>query len=334
MFDKYHFTPPTGKRAKPPLAKRTRSNSSPNNMSDTDMDDSQTRRHSPLPDEPPSVSFEVSLVNWLSCLDIFGGVGTSRPSGQNGFRAASSEHQTRPYSRTREGTTDPYAERDTDLDRHKAPQRATRMQLTYKGVGHPMVLELEQEPNVVTSCSLSTYESTFLTNLVFDPDQMVAQVIVGSELMHSAFSEIDQSCKKLSILMTSSHPRARSNKASYRPNVLRFRALSDSGSSEMEFPASISSSDPTGAIEKFIARPESSEQWYDFPLLSRTMTVLRNSIKTSIRMDEAGLLSYQFMMPKYKKAGPAAAHAPDTSAEQDAYCEFLCCPLDTSTMIN
>lgn len=211
-------------------------------------------------------------------------------------------------------------------------QRATRMQLSYEGVGHPLVLELEQEPNVVTKCSISTYDPSFLTDLVFDPDNMVAQVIVGSELMHSAFSEVDPSCKKLSILMTSPHPRSRAGSANHRPNVLRFKALSDSGSSEMEFPASISSSDPTGVIEKFIARPESSEQWYDFTLLSRTMTVLRSSIKTSIRMDESGLLSYQFMMPKYKKAAAGAAQTAD-SAEQDAYCEFLCCPLDTSTMV-
>ncbi len=50
--------------------------------------------------------------------------------------------------------------------------------------------------------------------------------------------------------------------------MLKFRAISDSGSSEMEFPASLSSSDPTGVIEKFVALPGSSEQWYDFTLLS------------------------------------------------------------------
>ncbi len=77
------------------------------------------------------------------------------------------------------------------------------MRLSYQGQGHPLVLELEQEVNVLTRCSISTYEPSFLTDMIFDPRNMVAQVIVGSELLQSAFSEIDATCKKLSILMTS-----------------------------------------------------------------------------------------------------------------------------------
>jgi len=176
--------------------------------------------------------------------------------------------------------------------------------------------------------------------MIFDPQHMVAQVIVESELLQSAFSEIDTSCKKLSILMTSPHSTNAYEEEEYvdsssttrgankrKPaSMLRFKAISDTGSSEMEFPASLSSTDPTGVIEKFVALPGSSEQWYDFTLLSRTMTVLRSSIKTSLRMDEAGLISFQFMMPKYRRtAAPAAPGAGQAvlEDEQDAFCEFL-----------
>lgn len=215
------------------------------------------------------------------------------------------------------------------------------MKLSYQGHGSPLVLELEQEANVLTRVSISTYEPSFLTDMIFDPRNMVAQVIVGSELMQSAFSEIDATCKKLSILMTSPHSALddgeidESSRAGKAASMLRFKALSDTGSSEMEFPASLSSADPTGVIEKLVALPGSSEQWYDFTLLSRTMTVLRSSIKTSMRMDEAGLISFQFMMPKYRRMAGAGAAAAQGAAEeeQDAFCEFLCCPLDTSTMI-
>ncbi|KAJ1018794.1 hypothetical protein NDA16_004599 [Ustilago loliicola] len=260
----------------------------------------------------------------------------------------------RGYGRTRDGTVDPYGggdrggsvERGFDRNNLSSAAKATRMKLSYQGHGHPLVLELEQEANVLTRCSISTYEPSFLTDMVFDPRNMVAQVIVGSELMQSAFSEIDASCKKLSILITSPHSSlhdddadlndsVRSTRGYSRANsasMLRFKAISDTGSSEMEFPASLSSADPTGVIEKFVALPGSSEQWYDFTLLSRTMTVLRSSIKTSLRMDEAGLISFQFMMPKYRRtavpaaAGAASGPAADQAAledEQDAFCEFL-----------
>ncbi|GAC99178.1 DNA repair exonuclease rad1 [Pseudozyma hubeiensis SY62] len=306
-------------------------------------------------DEPDSVSFEVNLQTWISCLNIFGGVGPSRPHSSSTAYAGSRPDHTgggaqstgRAYPRTRDGTVDPYgADRGTSVERvldrnaFSPTAKATRMRLTYQGHGHPLVLELEQETNVLTRVSISTYEPSFLTDMVFDPHNMVSQIIVGSDLMQSAFAEIDATCKKLSILIASPdfepsrdrhHRIETSTGASGKPStsMLRFRAISDTGSSEMEFPASISSTDPTGVIEKFVALPGSDEQWYDFTLLSRTMTVLRSSIKTSLRMDEAGLISFQFMMPKYRRTvasgaalGSAAAQAAHDE-EQDAFCEFL-----------
>ncbi|KAJ9477874.1 DNA repair exonuclease rad1 [Pseudozyma hubeiensis] len=311
-------------------------------------------QRSTVQDEPDSVSFEVNLQTWISCLNIFGGVGPSRPHANSAAHTGSRPEHTgggaqsagRAYTRTRDGTVDPYGadrgnsvERGLDRNAFSPTAKATRMRLTYQGHGHPLVLELEQETNVLTRVSISTYEPSFLTDMVFDPQNMVAQVIVGSELMQSAFAEIDATCKKLSILIASPqsesshndhHHIGTSTGASTKPStsMLRFKAISDTGSSEMEFPASISSTDPTGVIEKFVALPGSDEQWYDFTLLSRTMTVLRSSIKTSLRMDEAGLISFQFMMPKYRRTASGAAPGSGAAQaahdeEQDAFCEFL-----------
>lgn len=380
MFDSYHFqqpstsTRPSSNPSRPQKrsktvhdASETADAQSPHTSSD--HEDSRTPESSPLPsvprkrasdphhttnadnkDEPASVSFELNLQTWISCLDIFGGVGPSRPHGGSHALPGSRpdvgpSSAGRGHARTRDGTVDPYGadrgasiERGLDRNQPAAATKATRMRLSYQGHGYPLVLELEQEANVLTRCSISTYEPSFLTDMIFDPHNMMAQVIVGSELLQSAFSEIDASCKKLSILMTSpgydqDDPHATSmasRSANKAPptSMLRFRAISDTGSSEMEFPASLSSANPTGVIEKFVALPGSSEQWYDFTLLSRTMTVLRSSIKTSLRMDEAGLISFQFMMPKYRRAvAPSAAGAATGSAaledEQDAFCEFL-----------
>ncbi|CBQ73788.1 exonuclease REC1 [Sporisorium reilianum SRZ2] len=394
MFDSYHFQKPSTNaqastsRTRP--QKRSKTGSKPGRNSDSqspasssESDDDLRSQSTAEPtrkrargaedeaaggmdDEPESVSFEVNLQTWISCLNIFGGVGPSRPHSNTSSHSGSRQDQAgassngRAYHRTRDGTVDPYGadrgasvERGLDRNAFPAATKSTRMRLSYEGHGHPLVLELEQEANVLTRVSISTYEPSFLTDMVFDPHNMVAQVILGSELMQSAFAEIDASCKKLSIFMTSPHSASapddeernetstasRSRDKSISTSMLRFKAISDTGSSEMEFPASLSSADPTGVIEKFVALPGSSEQWYDFTLLSRTMTVLRSSIKTSLRMDEAGLISFQFMMPKYRRA-PVAAGAAGAGAaqavhedEQDAFCEFLCCPLDTSTLI-
>ncbi|EST04885.2 Rad1/Rec1/Rad17 [Kalmanozyma brasiliensis GHG001] len=393
MFDSYHFQKPTRdartgsssqtRARRPPAQKRAKGkgrqddtadpeiSASSSDQEDTqdvtqdargkrqrelDDDDRHAREPGGIEDEPESVSFEVNLQTWISCLNIFGGVGPSRPHGASNGHSGHRPDQAgggggtttggRGYNRTRDGTVDPYGadragsvERGFDRNPFSSTAKATRMKLSYQGHGNPLVLELEQETNVLTRVSISTYEPSFLTDMVFDPRNMVAQVIVGSELMQSAFSEIDATCKKLSILMTSPHSASAYNGSEAETNrtssMLRFKAISDTGSSEMEFPASLSSADPTGVIEKFVALPGSSEQWYDFTLLSRTMTVLRSSIKTSLRMDEAGLISFQFMMPKYRRQAGATTAAGQAALEeeQDAFCEFLCCPLDTSTLI-
>ncbi|PWZ00318.1 Rad1-domain-containing protein [Testicularia cyperi] len=366
MFDTYDFrAPPTAaassrrSRTSSRPSKRARTSSSPpaasgssptqseqSDAGEAEDDDNDDQEHAWK--EPASTSFEVNLQTLLSCLNIFGGVGSARPS-SNSFRGGTATdggggarggYGT--YQRTREATAGLDGAGGAGAERFAFnTPKATRMKLTYQGMGHALVLELEQEANVLTTCSISTYEAGFLTDLVFDPARMVSQVIVGSEVMHSAFSEIDQSCKKLSILVsppTVSHSRSKAGAVDgIKPNMLRFKAISDSGSSEMEYPAGVSSSDPTGVIEKFVALPESQEQWYDFTLLSRTMTVLRSSIKTSIRTDQDGLISFQFMMPKYRKSAGAGAAAGGAAVEdtdeQDAFCEFLCCPLDTQTLI-
>lgn len=204
--------------------------------------------------------------------------------------------------------------------------KATRMKLSYQGIGHALVLELEQEANVVTRCAISTYEASFLTDMAFDASQMVSQVIMPSELLHSALSEVDQSCKRLSVsILPEATPTGQGQRSGARAGLLRFTAPSDVGSSEMEFPATTSSSNPNGVMEKFVALAESSEQWYSFGLISKTLASLRSSIKTSIRIDNAGLISFQFMMPR--RQVPVAGESRAVLTEQDyAFVEFMVSP--------
>jgi len=60
---------------------------------------------------------------------------------------------------------------------------------------------------------------------------------------------------------------------------------------------------------------------YRFSHIAKTLRALQSSTKTSLRIDDEGLLSLQFMMPSPKARGP------DSEGPQ-AFIDFYCLPLD------
>ncbi|GAA6061509.1 hypothetical protein JCM10212_000213 [Sporobolomyces blumeae] len=63
---------------------------------------------------------------------------------------------------------------------------------------------------------------------------------------------------------------------------------------------------------------------YKFSHIQLTKHALANSIKTSIRTDEYGLVSFQFMIP----VGPIGGRGNRMEEGKVAYVEFLCVALD------
>jgi len=58
---------------------------------------------------------------------------------------------------------------------------------------------------------------------------------------------------------------------------------------------------------------------YRFAHISRALRALQSSTKTSLRIDDDGLLSLQFLMPKLKNA---------PGSTKDGFIEFRCLALD------
>ncbi|EPQ25865.1 uncharacterized protein PFL1_06539 [Pseudozyma flocculosa PF-1] len=324
-----------------------------NDDQDNDEDDDD--------DEPPSVSFEVNLQTWLSCLDIFGGAHPSRPhpGGSGGSTGSSLRAATNFGTGGSGGGVSSSFRRHRDRDRaeddgYDTPQgpsaaaqggaaATTSMKLSYEGTGHPLALELWQDPSkastaaaatVKTRCEIATYDATFLTDLSFDPQYLTGQVILPSHVLHTAFGELEHSCSRLGIFVQpppSASQQQQQQQASATTSVrsttapgagkLHLRAVGDTGESEMEFPYTPSTSSSattttsfsnapgaggsslssmttttTTVMEKFLCTSSSRLWWYAFNLVGKVMGCLKSSVKTSLRIDQEGLCSFQFMI--------------------------------------
>jgi len=95
--------------------------------------------------------------------------------------------------------------------------------------------------------------------------------------------------------------------------MLRIQATGTFGSTEMDYP------NDRDVLETFECTRNVIFS-YRFGHISRALRALQSSTKTSLRIDEEGLLSLQFLMPSPK------ARAADGGA--DAFIEFRCLALD------
>ncbi|OBZ75672.1 Cell cycle checkpoint protein RAD1 [Grifola frondosa] len=112
-------------------------------------------------------------------------------------------------------------------------------------------------------------------------------------LLRDALSELDPSSEKLTIIGNPPSPGGRAARASHPHDCGCKRA----GTCECAQSVSFS---------------------YRFSHISRTLRALQSSIKTSLRIDDEGLLSLQFMMPLRAEGWRAS----------EAFIEFRCLPLD------
>ncbi|KAN0059855.1 checkpoint clamp complex protein Rad1 [Thecaphora frezii] len=394
LFDRYEFIPPP-KRPQarssngPRARKRARNDDDPSGTPPSSPSSSPRASQevdelqSDSDDEPPSLSFEVNLQTWLSCLNIFGGANPTRPQTNSAggtvrpatnFSSTSTNTASNSSSAFRGSRERDRARRNEDggdtpqgLSTAAMTGATTAMTLAYKGIGHPLTLQLMQDATVKTRCEIATYEAAFLTDLSFDPQALTGQVILSSDTLHTAFSELEASCSRIGIFVqppTTDAPSSPTSDARMAPARTRqhstasrgklcFKTVGDTGESEMEFPFVPSSSTNLGGgvMEKFLSTEESRMWWYPFGLVGKVLSCLKSSIKTSLRIDQDGLCSLQFMLPlspsspatsyhshgHHAAAAAAAAAARDmriggNTAKEFAFVEVLCVPLDDTLL--
>ncbi|OXB66706.1 hypothetical protein ASZ78_013097 [Callipepla squamata] len=145
-----------------------------------------------------------------------------------------------------------------------SPGTSTALRMCYRGYGYPLMLFLE-EGGVVTVCRINTQEPEDLLDFNFCSTNVINKIILQSEGLREAFSELDMTSEVLQITMS--------------PDKPYFR--------------------------------------YKISLLKPSTKALALSCKVSIRTDNRGFLSLQYMIRN--------------EDGQICFVEYYCCPNEEIT---
>ncbi|KAF7294675.1 hypothetical protein MIND_01004500 [Mycena indigotica] len=272
-----------------------------------------------------NAAFEISLNTLIECLNIFGTAGNNSTAKQGRFTQWKQD-----------GGSDDEVDADEDdnargKDRRRSTAKGidqyfggsgkgTGMRMSYPGSGYPLtLLIMEDSAGPTTTCELTTYEAEPHLELPFVAERTVLKIILKSSWLRDALSEIDSSCEKLTFIGnpppdTAVNGRQRAPLRTSIAPLLRIQASGTFGSTEMEYP------NDREVLESFeCIQPVRFS--YRVAHINRTLRALQSSSKTSLRIDDEGLLSLQFLMP-----APRKPNKPDGSS--DGFIEFRCLPLD------
>ncbi|KAM5191483.1 cell cycle checkpoint protein RAD1 [Mantella aurantiaca] len=173
-----------------------------------------------------------------------------------------------------------------------APASPTALKMCYRGYGHPLILFLE-EGGVMTKCNILTQEPEETLDFDFCSTNVVNKIILQSEGMKEAFSELDMSSDFLQITMSPTKP------------YFRLSTFGNAGSAHLDYPKD------SDLIEAFHCT-ETQTNRYKISLLKPSTKALALSCKVSIRTDNRGFLSLQYMVRN--------------EDGQICFVEYYCCP--------
>ncbi|XP_073400018.1 cell cycle checkpoint protein RAD1 [Dendrobates tinctorius] len=156
------------------------------------------------------------------------------------------------------------------------PATCTALKMGYRGYGHPLTLFLE-EGGVVTVCKIHTQEPEETLDFDFCSTNVVNKIILQSEGLREAFSELDMSSDFLQITMSPDKP------------YLRLSTFGNAGSAHLDYPKD------SDLIEAFHCSQTQTNR-YKISLLKPSTKALALSCKVSIRTDSRGFLSLQYMV--------------------------------------
>ncbi|KAL4065298.1 repair protein Rad1/Rec1/Rad17-domain-containing protein [Scleroderma citrinum] len=191
--------------------------------------------------------------------------------------------------------------------------KRTRMRLSYGGIGHPLTLWLaEDSSGPTTTCEIMTFDPDPITELPFDGDRTLLRIIFkSSSWLRDALSEFDPSCEKITFIANPVSEAGRAQRGRPIKPLFRIMAFGAFGSTEMDYPNDREVLE-TFECSRFVAAS------YRFTHMTHTLRALQNSTKTSLRIDDEGLLSLQFLVPVPKPRG----------GQSDSFIEFRCLALD------
>ncbi|BFZ57010.1 checkpoint clamp complex protein Rad1 [Savitreella phatthalungensis] len=152
------------------------------------------------------------------------------------------------------------------------------MRLMYERTGEPLVMVLE-EAEVVTRCKLTTYEPSSLVDMRLQSVPPQHKIILKkSTWLHEAITELERGNGKELIIRQSP----------FRPY---FRLASEGihGRAQMDYP------NDRDVLEVFECESE-ARNVYHFALIRHAYRAMGQATKVSLRTDDRGVLSMQFLL--------------------------------------
>ena len=209
--------------------------------------------------EPPT--FQISLSSLLETLQIFGiNENRDRWSGRDATHTG---------FLSRGGHTTAFDNRTLGL--------TGVCRLSYAAPGDPLRIVLE-ESGVTTTCELATYEPQHQEPIPLQRDALCQKIIMRASWLHDAINELSStSPTRLKIV------------ASPTPPYFTLSSTGPFGSAAVEF-----SKDPD-LLETFQV-PKRTSNSYKYSLIKAASRAMATATKVSIRGDEQGVLSLQFMI--------------------------------------
>jgi len=154
---------------------------------------------------------------------------------------------------------------------------ATALKMCYAGYGYPLKLLLAEEGGILTDCSITTMDAEDVVDFNFSSNDVVNKIIMKSLALKDAFQELDMTSEVIQILMSPDAP------------YFRISTFGNSGSAHVDYPKD------SELVETFECTQTQSNR-YKTSLLKPSTKALVPSNKVSIRMDERGFLSLQYMI--------------------------------------
>lgn len=152
----------------------------------------------------------------------------------------------------------------------------TSLKMCYEGYGCPLVLVLEED-GVLTDCSIKTLEPDEILDFNFCSTNVINKIIMKSECLKEAFSELDMTSDILQFLMSPDPPH------------FRLSTFGNAGSTHSDFPKE------SDMMESFQCTQTQTNR-YKISLLKPSVKALSLSTRVSIRTDNRGFLSLQYMI--------------------------------------
>ncbi|XP_066935355.1 cell cycle checkpoint protein RAD1-like isoform X2 [Clytia hemisphaerica] len=154
---------------------------------------------------------------------------------------------------------------------------ATALKMCYAGHGYPLKLLLAEEGGILTDCSITTMDADDVVDFNFSSTDVLNKVIMKSLALKDAFQELDMTSDVIQILMSPDAP------------YFRISTFGNSGSAHVDYPKD------SEMVETFECVQTQSNR-YKTSLLKPSTKALVPSNKVSIRMDDRGFLSLQYMI--------------------------------------